>query len=201
MDDVQAALAKVEAEIEALGAKLEKVEVDVEAARARQDEEEVAVLRTKEDKLRTKEEQLRTKEKQLRAKELLLLTKEEQLRAKELLLLQSEQGMLASVGPVHDSDNLFCSLCRQPQRGVKPLEKRARVAAGNEGVAAGNEGVAAGNKGGGHRVFCRCTGFVGWLLNDEYRAGQVPGRARYTLRGASCVRGATLHGFWLRDGE
>ena len=60
MDDVQAALAKVEAEIEALGAKLEKVEVDVEAARARQDEAEVAVLRTKEDKLRTKEEQLRT---------------------------------------------------------------------------------------------------------------------------------------------
>jgi len=188
MDDVQAALAKVEAEIEALGAKLEKVEVDVEAARARQDEAEVAELRKKEDKLRTEKEQLRTKEDKLREEKLI------QLRPKD-------QGMLASVGPVRDSDKLLCSLCRQPQRGVEPLEKRARVAAGNEGVAAGNEGVAAGNKGGGHRVFCRCTGFVGWLLNDEYRAGQVPGRARYTLRGASCVRGATLHGFWLRDGE
>ena len=66
MDDVQAALAKVEAEIEALGAKLEKVEMDVEAARARQDGAEVAMLRTK-------EEQLRTKEDKLRAKELLLL--------------------------------------------------------------------------------------------------------------------------------
>ena len=32
MDDVQAALAKVEAEIEALGAKLEKIEADVEAS-------------------------------------------------------------------------------------------------------------------------------------------------------------------------
>ena len=88
MDDVQAALAKVEAEIEALGAKLEKVEVDVEAARARQDEAEVAVLRTKEDKLRTEKEQLRTEKEQLRAKE-------DKLLAKELLMLQSEQGMLA----------------------------------------------------------------------------------------------------------
>ena len=195
MDDVQAALAKVEAEIEALGAKLEKVEAEVDAARALQDEAEVAVLRTKEDKLRTEKEQLRTKEDKLREEKLI------QLRPKD-------QGMLASVGPVRDSDKLLCSLCRQPQRGVEPLEKRARVAAGNEGVAAGNEGVAAGNegvaagnKGGGHRVFCRCTGFVGWLLNDEYRAGQVPGRAHYTLPGVSCVRGATLHGFWLRDGE
>jgi hypothetical protein len=173
MDDVQAALAKVEAEIEALGAKLEKVEVDVEAARARQDEAEVAELRKKEDKLRTEKEQLR----------------EEKL----IQLRLKDQGMLASVGPVRDSDKLLCSLCRQLQRGVEPLEKHARVAAGNEGVAAGN-------KGGDHRVFCCCTGFVGWLLNDEYRAGQVPGRAHYTLRG-SCVRGATLHGFWLRDGE
>ena len=174
MDDVQAALAKVEAEIEALGAKLEKVEVDVEAARARQDEAEVAELRKKEDKLRTEKEQLRTKEDKLREEKLI------QLRLKD-------QGMLASVGPVRDSDKLLCCLCRQPQRGVEPLEKRARVAAGN--------------KGGGHRVFCCCTGFVGWLLNNEYRAGQVPGRAHYTLRGVSCVRGATLHGFWLRDGE
>ena len=182
MDDVQAALAKVEAEIEALGAKLEKVEMDVEAARARQDGAEVAVLRTKEIKLLTKEEQLRTKE-------IKLLTKEEQLREEKLIQLRAkEQGMLASVGPVHDSDNLLCSLCsRQPRRGFEPLEERARVAAGD--------------KGGGHCVFCRCTGFVGWLLNDEYRAGQVPGRAHYTLRGVSCVRGATLHGFWLRDGE
>ena len=55
MDDVRAALAKVEAEIEALAVKLDKVEVDVEAARAQQDEAEVAELRKKEDKLRTKE--------------------------------------------------------------------------------------------------------------------------------------------------
>ena len=59
MDDAQAALAKVEAEIEALGAKLEKIEADVEAARAQHDVVEVAVLRTKEEQLRTKEEQLR----------------------------------------------------------------------------------------------------------------------------------------------
>jgi hypothetical protein len=73
MDDVQAALAKVEAEIEALGAKLERLEADVEAARTRQDLAEVAELRRKEEQLRTEKEQLRTKGEQLRAKELLLL--------------------------------------------------------------------------------------------------------------------------------
>ena len=75
MDDVQAALAKVEVEIEALGAKLDKVEVDVEAARAQHDMAEVAVLRTKEKQLRTKEEQLRTE---------------------KLLLLQRQPGALSS---------------------------------------------------------------------------------------------------------
>ena len=85
MDDVQAALAKVEAEIEALGAKLDKVEVDVEAARAQHDLAEVAVLRTKEEHLRTKEEQLR-KEK-------------EQLRTEKLLLLQRQPGALLSCVP------------------------------------------------------------------------------------------------------
>ena len=73
MDDVQAALAKVEAEIEALAVKLDKVEVDVEAARARQDEAEVAELRKKEDKLRTEKEQLRTKEEDLRKEKAILL--------------------------------------------------------------------------------------------------------------------------------
>jgi len=62
MDDVQAALAKAEAEIEALGAKLDKVEVDVEAARARHDEAEVAELRKEKEQLRKEKEQLRTKE-------------------------------------------------------------------------------------------------------------------------------------------
>jgi hypothetical protein len=80
MDDVQAALAKVEAEIEALGAQLKEVVEEIKVARARQDEAEVAVLRRKEDKLRTEKEQL---------------------RAKELLLLQSEQGLLWHwLGPV-----------------------------------------------------------------------------------------------------
>jgi DNA repair exonuclease SbcCD ATPase subunit len=130
MDDVQAALAKVEAEIEALCAQLNEVVEEIKVARARQEEAEVAELRKKEEQLRKKEEQLRREK--------------EQLRAKELLLLQSEQGVLASVGNVYDSDNL-CSLCRQLRRGFEALEERARVAAGNEGVAAGNEGVAAGN--------------------------------------------------------
>ena len=123
MDDVQAALAKVEAEIEALCAQLNEVVEEIKVARARQEEAEVAELRKKEEQLRREKEQL---------------------RAKELLLLQSEQGVLASVGNVYDSDNL-CSLCRQLRRGFEALEERARVAAGNEGVAAGNEGVAAGN--------------------------------------------------------
>jgi hypothetical protein len=87
MDGLQADLAKVEAEIEALGLKLEKVEAEVETARARKDEAEVTQLRTKEEQLRTKEGQLRTKE--------------DKLRTEKLLLLQSEQGVLcASVGPV-----------------------------------------------------------------------------------------------------
>ena len=78
MDDAQAALAKVEAEIEALGAKLEKIEADVEAARAQHDMAEVAVLRTKEKQLRKEKEQLRTK---------------------ELLLLQRQPGALLSCVP------------------------------------------------------------------------------------------------------
>ena len=83
MDDVQAALVKVEADIEALVAKLEKVEADVEAARARQNEAEVVVLCTKEEQLRKKEEQLRTK---------------------ELLLLQFQLGALSLRVPhVHGS--------------------------------------------------------------------------------------------------
>ena len=53
MDDIQAALAKVEAEIEALGAKLAKVEADEDAARSRDDRDEVVALRTKEEQLRT----------------------------------------------------------------------------------------------------------------------------------------------------
>ena len=60
MDDIQAALAKVEAEIEALGAKLAKVEADEDAARSRDDRDEVVALRTKEEQLRTEKEQLRT---------------------------------------------------------------------------------------------------------------------------------------------
>ena len=77
MDGLQAALAKVEAEIEALGLKLEKVETEVETARARKDEAEVTQLRTKEGQLRTKEDKLRTE---------------------KLLLLQSGQGVLARGG-------------------------------------------------------------------------------------------------------
>ena len=76
MDDVQAALAKVEAEIETLGAKLEKTEADVEAARAQHDVVEVAVLRTEKEQLRKKEEQLRKEKEQLRTKELLLLQRQ-----------------------------------------------------------------------------------------------------------------------------
>jgi hypothetical protein len=60
MDDVQAALAKVEAEIDALGAQLNEVVEEIKVARARHDEAEVTVLRMKEDKLRTEKEQLRT---------------------------------------------------------------------------------------------------------------------------------------------
>ena len=97
MDDAQAALAKVEAEIEALGAQLNEVVEEIKGARERQDEAEVAQLRRKEEQLRRKEEQLRTEK--------------EQLRAKELLLLQSAQGMLASVCcvPVRGYANLLCS--------------------------------------------------------------------------------------------
>ena len=94
MDDVQAAVAKVEAEIEALGAQLNEVVQDIKAARARQDEAEVAQLRRMEAQLRTEKEQLRKKEEQLRTEKEQLRTKEEQLRAKELVLLQSAQGML-----------------------------------------------------------------------------------------------------------
>jgi len=93
MDDVQAALAKVEVEVEALGAKLEKIEADVEAARAQQDLAEVAVLRKKEEQLRKEKEQLREEKEQLRKeKEQLREEKLIQLRAKDRLLLQSEQG-------------------------------------------------------------------------------------------------------------
>ena len=105
MDDVQAALAKVEAEIEALGAKLDKVEAGVEAARAQQDEAEVAVLRTKEEQLRTKEDKLRTE---------------------KLLLLQSEQGMLASVGPVEVGSvgSLLTQHVRRPTRAANERDWR-----------------------------------------------------------------------------
>jgi len=60
MDDFQAALAKVEAEIEALGAQLNELVEDIKAARACQDEAEVAQLRRKEEQMLKKEEQLRT---------------------------------------------------------------------------------------------------------------------------------------------
>ena len=60
MDDFQAALAKVEAEIEALGAQLNELVEDIKAARACQDEAEVAQLRRKEEQILKKEEQLRT---------------------------------------------------------------------------------------------------------------------------------------------
>ena len=112
MDDVQAALAKVEAEIEALGAKLDKVEAGVEAARAQQDEAEVAVLRTKEEQLRTEKKQLRTKE--------------DKLRTEKLLLLQSEQGMLASVGPVEVGSvgSLLTQHVRRPTRAANERDWR-----------------------------------------------------------------------------
>jgi len=93
MDDVQAALAKVEAEIEALGAKLEKIEADVEAARAQHDVVEVAVPRTKEEQLRKEKEQLRKEKEQLRTKEEQLRTKEDQLRTKEEQLQQTKKRM------------------------------------------------------------------------------------------------------------
>jgi DNA repair exonuclease SbcCD ATPase subunit len=120
MDDIQAALAKVEAEIEALGAKVDKVEAEVEAARSRRDDAEVAVLRKEKEQLRTKEEQLRKKEEQLRKKE-------EQLREEKLIQLRAkEQG-------------LFCLRCArgggeccQPSDAARaqadPLCKRTRLA-------------------------------------------------------------------------
>ena len=112
MDDAQAALAKVEAEIEALGAKLEKTEADVEAARAQHDLVEVAVLRTEKEQLRKKEEQLRTKE--------------DKLRTEKLLLLQSEQGMLASVGPVEVGSvgSLLTQHVRRPTRAANERDWR-----------------------------------------------------------------------------
>ena len=108
MDDVQAALAKVEVEIEALGAKLDKVEVDVEAARAQHDVAEVAELRKKEKQLRKEKEQLR-KEK-------------EQLRTKELLLLQSEQGILDPDGPVHILTTSFALCAGNPSEVLNLLK-------------------------------------------------------------------------------
>jgi len=123
MDDVQAALAKVEVEVEALGAKLEKIEADVEAARAQQDLAEVAVLRTKEEQLRKKEEQLRKKEEQLRKeKEQLREEKLIQLRAKDRLLLQSEQGILASDGPVHILTTSFALCAGNPSEVLNLLK-------------------------------------------------------------------------------
>ena len=116
MDDVQAALAKVEAEIEALGVKLDKLEVEVEAACARQDEAEVAELRKEKEQLRKKEEQLRTKEEQLR-------TKEEQLREEKLIQLRAKAlGMLASVGPVHDSDTSSALCAGNPSEVLSLLK-------------------------------------------------------------------------------
>jgi len=109
MDDVQAALAKVEVEVEALGAKLEKIEADVEAARAQQDLAEVAVLRTKEEQLRKEKEQLR--------EEKLI-----QLRAKDRLLLQSEQGILASDGPVHILTTSFALCAGNPSEVLNLLK-------------------------------------------------------------------------------
>ena len=109
MDDVQAALAKVEVEIEALGAKLDKVEVDVEAARAQHDVAEVAELRTKEEQLRKEKEQLR--------EEKLI-----QLRAKDRLLLQSEQGILASDGPVHILTTSFALCAGNPSEVLNLLK-------------------------------------------------------------------------------
>jgi len=112
MDDVQAALAKVEVEIEALGAKLDKVEVDVEAARAQHDVAEVAELRKEKEQLRTEKKQLRTKE--------------DKLRTEKLLLLQSEQGMLASVGPVEVGSvgSLLTQHVRRPTRAANERDWR-----------------------------------------------------------------------------
>ena len=106
MDDVQAALAKVEAEIVALGVKVDKVEAEVKAACARKDEPEVAELRKEKEQLRTEKEQLRTEK--------------QQLRAKELLLLQSDQGMLASIGPVDVGSvgRLLTQHVRRPTRAA-----------------------------------------------------------------------------------
>jgi chromosome segregation ATPase len=88
MDNVQAALAKVEAEIEALGVQLNEVVEEVKVARALHNEAEVAELRKKEDKLRTEKQQLRTEKQQLRTEKQQLRAKEDKLLAKELLLLE-----------------------------------------------------------------------------------------------------------------
>ena len=109
MDDVQAALAKVEVEIEALGAKLDKVEVDVEAARAQHDVAEVAELRKEKEQLRKEKEQLR--------EEKLI-----QLRAKDRLLLQSEQGILAPDGPVHILTTSFALCAGNPSEVLNLLK-------------------------------------------------------------------------------
>ena len=123
MDDVQAALAKVEVEVEALGAKLEKIEADVEAARAQQDLAEVAVLRKKEEQLRKEKEQLREEKEQLRKeKEQLREEKLIQLRAKDRLLLQSEQGILASDGPVHILTTSFALCAGNPSEVLNLLK-------------------------------------------------------------------------------
>jgi multidrug resistance efflux pump len=98
MEQVQAALAKVEDEIEALGAKLVAVEADVTFARARNDLVEVAELRKEKEHLRKEKEQLRTKEEQLRAEKLLLLQSSSSSAPAPAPELppQSEQGMPAS---------------------------------------------------------------------------------------------------------
>ena len=112
MDDVLAALVKVEAEIEALGAQLNEVVEEIKAARVLRDEAEVTKLRTKEEHLRKEKEQLRTDK--------------EQLRTEKLLLLQSEQGMLASVGPVEVGSvgSLLTQHVRRPTRAANERDWR-----------------------------------------------------------------------------
>jgi SMC interacting uncharacterized protein involved in chromosome segregation len=120
MDDVQAALAKVEAEIEALGVKVDKVEAEVEAARARKDEPEVTELRKEKEQLRKEKEQLRKEKEQLR-------TKEDKLREEKLIELRAkEQGMLASVGPVEVGSvgSLLTQHVRRPTRAANERDWR-----------------------------------------------------------------------------
>ena len=59
MDDVQAALAKVEAEIEALGAQVNEVVEEIKLARPRDDKDEFVALRKREEQLSTEKEDLR----------------------------------------------------------------------------------------------------------------------------------------------